>query len=66
VRLYREFIQPDERAHQRLGADLLRSHAATPDLQARARAAVLKTIEMASALRAAAAARLGTSCFPGC
>lgn len=66
LRLYREFIQPDERAHQRLGADLLRTHATTADLQARGRAAVLKTIEIASALRAAAASRLGTSCFPGC
>lgn len=66
LRLYREFIQPDERAHQRLGAHLLETHATTPDLQARARAAVLKTIEIAAALRAGAAARLGTACFPGC
>src|SRR4029077_16602248 len=36
VRIYREFIQPDEQAHQRLGADLLRAHATTPELQAKA------------------------------
>lgn len=66
VRLYRDFIQPDERAHQQLGAHLLKTHATTPDLQAQARAAVLKTIEIAAALRAGAAARLGTACFPGC
>jgi uncharacterized ferritin-like protein (DUF455 family) len=66
VRIYREFIQPDEQAHQRLGADLLRAHATTPDLQAKARQAVLRTLEIAATLRAAAAARVGTACFPGC
>ena len=66
VRIYRDHIQPDEAEHQRLGAALLRAHAATPDLQAKARQAVLKTIEIATAQRATAAARIGTACFPGC
>jgi hypothetical protein len=66
VRLYRDFIQPDEEAHQRLGADLLARYAITPALQDAARAAVLKTLEIAGALRARAAERLGTSRFPGC
>ncbi len=66
VRIYRDFIQPDERAHEPLGAALLRAHATTPERQAKARAAVLRTLEIASALRSRAAERIGTSCFPGC
>ena len=66
VRIYRDYIQPDEAEHQRLGAALLRAHAATPDLQEKARQAVLKTLEIAAAQRATAAARVGTACFPGC
>ncbi len=66
VRIYREFIQPDEAEHQRLGAALLRAYATTPELQAKARQAILKTLEIATTLRAKAAARIGTSCFPGC
>ena len=38
VRIYREYIQPDERAHQQLGQRLLAKYATTPELQhARAR-----------------------------
>ena len=66
VRIYRDFIQPDEMAHQRLGAALLREHATTAELRAKARQAVLKTMEIAAAQRATAAARIGTACFPGC
>jgi uncharacterized ferritin-like protein (DUF455 family) len=66
LRLYRDFIQPDEEAHQRLGGALLRAHATTPALQSKARAAVLKTIEISETLRAKAAERIGTPCFPGC
>jgi hypothetical protein len=66
LRLYREFIQPDEEAHERLGAALLLKHATTPGSQAAARAAVLKTIEIAGTLRARAASLIGTPCFPGC
>src|SRR3989442_8076669 len=65
VRIYRDFIQPDEVAHQRLGTALLRAHATTPELRAKARQAGLKTMEIASSQRAAAAARICTACFPG-
>lgn len=66
VRIYREYIQPDEQAHQRLGGQLLAKYASTPELQAVARATVAKVLEIAGAARAQAAARLGTACFPGC
>lgn len=66
VRIYREYIQPDEQAHQRLGGRLLAKYASTPELQAVARATVAKVLEIAVAARAQAATRLGTACFPGC
>lgn len=66
VRIYREYIQPDEQAHQRLGGRLLAKYATTPELQAVARTTVAKVLEIAGAARAQAAARLGTACVPGC
>ncbi len=66
VRIYREYIQPDEQAHQRLGGRLLAKYASTPEMQAVARATVAKVLEIAGSARAQAAARLGTACFPGC
>ena len=66
VRIYREYIQPDEHAHQQLGQRLLARHATTPELQQLARDTVGRLLELASATRATAAARLGTACFPGC
>jgi uncharacterized ferritin-like protein (DUF455 family) len=66
ARIYREYIQPDERAHQQLGQQLLAKYATTPDLQRAAREVVGKVLEIAAAGRAQAAARLGTACFPGC
>jgi uncharacterized ferritin-like protein (DUF455 family) len=66
VRIYREYIQPDERAHQQLGQRLLAKYATTPELQEIARDTVTRLFEIASATRASAAARLGTACFPGC
>jgi uncharacterized ferritin-like protein (DUF455 family) len=66
VRIYREYIQPDEQAHQRLGQHLLAKYAATPELQQLAQATVGRLLEIAGATRATAAARLGTACFPGC
>ncbi len=66
VRIYREYIQPDEQAHQLLGQKLLAKYAVTPEQQALARDTVGKLLEIASAARAQAAVRLGTSCFPGC
>jgi len=66
VRIYREYIQPDEHAHQQLGQRLLARYATTPELQHEARATVARLLELAGATRATAAARLGTACFPGC
>jgi hypothetical protein len=66
VRIYREYIQPDERAHQLLGQQLLGKYATTPALQASARETVGKVLDIAASARAQAAARLGTACFPGC
>lgn len=66
ARIYREYIQPDERAHQQLGQRLLAKYAATPELEQLAQATVGRLLEIASATRAKAAERLGTACFPGC
>jgi hypothetical protein len=66
VRIYREYIQPDERAHQQLGQRLLAKYATTPELQRVARETVGKVLEIAAAGRAHAAERMGTACFPGC
>ena len=66
VRIYREYIQPDEQAHQQLGQRLLAKYAATPDLQQVAQGTVARLLEITGATRANAAARLGTACFPGC
>jgi len=66
VRIYREYIQPDEQAHQQLGQRLLARYASTPELQQAARDTVARLLEIAGATRANAAARLGTACFPGC
>jgi uncharacterized ferritin-like protein (DUF455 family) len=66
VRIYREYIQPDERAHQELGRQLLAKYATTPELQRLARETVGTLLEIAGAARSQAAAKLGTACFPGC
>ncbi len=66
VRIYREYIQPDELAHQRLGKTLLAKYAVTEGLQAAARGVVSRVLEIATAARAQAATRLGTACVPGC
>jgi uncharacterized ferritin-like protein (DUF455 family) len=66
VRIYREYIQPDERAHHELGKRLLAKYARTPEQQALARATAAKVIELATVTRAKAAETLGVACFPGC
>lgn len=66
VRIYREYIQPDERAHQELGQRLLAKYATTEPLRAAARATVGKVLEIATTARAQAAEKIGTACFPGC
>jgi uncharacterized ferritin-like protein (DUF455 family) len=66
VRIYREYIQPDERAHQELGQRLLAKYATTPALQRAATEVVAKVLEIAAASRARAAERFGSACLPGC
>jgi uncharacterized ferritin-like protein (DUF455 family) len=66
VRIYREYIQPDERHHHELGRELLATYAVDAAAQARAREVVGRVLEIAGAARSQAAAKLGTACFPGC
>jgi len=66
VRIYREYIQPDERAHQQLGQRLLAKYATTPELQRLATDTVMTVLEIAATSRARAAERLGATCLPGC
>jgi len=66
VRIYGEYIQPDERAHQELGQRLLAKYATTIELQRTAQDTVAKLLEISGAARAQAASRFGTACFPGC
>lgn len=66
VRIYREYIQPDEQRHQKVGRQLLAKYATEPALQQRARDVVGRVLEIATAARAQAAERMGTACFPGC
>jgi len=66
VRIYRDYIQPDERTHHELGKKLLAKYATTPELQRVAEAASARVLELAAATRAKAAEKLGASCFPGC
>jgi uncharacterized ferritin-like protein (DUF455 family) len=66
VEIYQRFIQPDELHHHKLGQQLLEKYATTNEAQQKAKIAATKTLEIAQKLRAAAAQKIGTSCFPGC
>jgi hypothetical protein len=66
VRIYREYIQPDEQRHQQLGRQLLAKYATESALQQKAKGAVGRVLEIATAARAQAAEKMGTACFPGC
>ena len=66
VRIYREYIQPDELRHHKLGWQLFAKYATDPESQQRAKEVVGRVLEIATAARAQAAARMGTACFPGC
>ncbi len=66
VRIYREYIQPDELRHHGLGRELLAKYATEPESQQRAKEVVRRVLEVATAARAQAAARIGTACLPGC
>jgi hypothetical protein len=66
VRIYREYIQPDERRHQELGRQLLARYANESASQENAKQVVARVLEIAGAARARAAEKMGTACFPGC
>jgi uncharacterized ferritin-like protein (DUF455 family) len=66
VRIYREYIQPDEQAHHELGKRLVEKYATTARLQEVARDTVVRVFELATATRSKAAMALGGACFPGC
>jgi hypothetical protein len=66
ARLYREIIEPDERFHHELGVRFLRELATDADSQALARAARLRTIEVAEELQNLAFARAKIHHAPGC
>jgi hypothetical protein len=66
VRIYREYIQPDELRHQELGRQLLAKYATEPGLHQKAKDVVARVLEIAAAARAKAAEKMGTACFPGC
>jgi len=66
VRIYETIIQPEEREHQAIGRALVDKYATTPEGRSRATATVERVLEIAHTSRAAAATRLGVTCFPGC
>jgi uncharacterized ferritin-like protein (DUF455 family) len=66
VRIYREYIQPDERGHHELGKRLLAKYATTAELRELADRTIARVRELATTTRALMADKLGASCFPGC
>ncbi len=66
ARLYREVIEPDERFHHEMGVKFLRELATDADSQALARAARLRTIELAEELQNLAYTRAKIHHAPGC
>jgi uncharacterized ferritin-like protein (DUF455 family) len=66
VRIYETIIQPEEREHQAIGRALIAKYVVTEEARQRAIATVDRVLEIAASTRAAAAARLGVTCFPGC
>jgi len=65
ARLYREVVQVDEGFHHELGKRLLERFATTPQQQAKARAAVNRTLELAEEMQNLYA-RQGMRHAPGC
>lgn len=64
--MYREKIQPDEWHHHEWGKALLARLVRDTSQEAAARAAVLRTLELAEELRSLAAGRLLVEALPGC
>ena len=65
-RLYREIIEPDERFHHEMGVKFLRLLAIDAESQALARAARIRTIELAEELQNLAYTRAKIHHAPGC
>ncbi|MBI4390523.1 MAG: ferritin-like domain-containing protein, partial [candidate division NC10 bacterium] len=65
ARLYREVVQVDEAFHHELGKKLLARYATTPEQQAKARAAVSRTLELAEEMQNLYV-RQGMRHAPGC
>jgi hypothetical protein len=66
VKIYRDFIQPDERTHQRMGRERLARHAVSSETRSRVRKVVGRTLDLAASGRAGMAEKLGTRRFLGC
>jgi hypothetical protein len=66
ARLYREVIQPDEKHHHEMGRRILARLATTSDAQAKARAAAVRTLEIATELAEMARLKKGIARAPGC
>ncbi len=66
ARLYREVIDPDEQHHHALGRRLLLRFAVGDHAQATARAAALRTLELAEELQETARLARGICRAPGC
>ncbi|WP_437914403.1 ferritin-like domain-containing protein [Sorangium sp. So ce302] len=66
ARLYREVIQPDEGHHHEMGRRLLTRLAVTEEAQALARAAAMRTLEIAEELQEIARLKMGICRAPGC
>ena len=64
--LYRDRIQPDEQHHNELGRRLLLKYAVTEELQAKARAAAKRTLEVAEEVQEMARMKMGVCRAPGC
>ncbi len=66
ARLYREVIQPDEGYHHEMGRRILGRLATTEEAQALARAAAVRTLEIAEELQEIARIKMGICRAPGC
>lgn len=66
ARLYRDVIQPDEQFHHELGTSFLKRLAVSEEARQLARAARLRTLELAEELQALAYRRKGVHHAPGC
>jgi hypothetical protein len=66
AKLYREVIDPDEHHHHELGRRLLLRFADTEEARGKARAAALRTLQLAEDLQETARMKRGISRAPGC